>query len=364
MSSLPVTPRITRSETILAEMKVSPILLNSYEEIDRIMRKILSSEKMRVEVVSHRFHPWGLTIVYVLGASHIALHTYPENRGLSVDIHICEGDIFALYDKIRKAFNALDADYVHFVRSNAEPHPFIYTQSGRWFDARVAPGLVRRIEASRVLYEGRTRLQTIHIIENPTLGKVLFLDGDLQFCEADVDTYGRMITMGFKEFRPKTVLILGGGEGQVAKYILQHYPFVEHIKIVEIDGEAVEIYKRFFDTAEILRNGKVELVIQNAFDFVRNTNDRYGAIVLDFTTRPINIPMHAFYKEFFGNLVRLSDLITLFAPVWIGHSETSETRLLRRVFRQFGYKVRFRSARHIAWQERIWYGMAYRVKGS
>jgi hypothetical protein len=74
--------------------------------------------------------------------------------------------------------------------------------------------------------------------------------------------------------------------------------------------------------------------------------------------------MHAFYKEFFGNLVRLSDLITLFAPVWIGHSETSETRLLRRVFRQFGYKVRFRSAAHIAWQERIWYGMAYRVKGS
>jgi S-adenosylmethionine decarboxylase len=55
------------------------------EKMDRIVH-----ENFQVlQIASHTFSPQGLTRVYILSESHVAVHTYPEHRYVSADIYIC-----------------------------------------------------------------------------------------------------------------------------------------------------------------------------------------------------------------------------------------------------------------------------------
>ncbi|MFA9262979.1 MAG: S-adenosylmethionine decarboxylase family protein [Undibacterium sp.] len=42
-----------------------------------------------VDEVSHEFPGGGETFVYVLSESHLALHTYPEHKYISIDLYTC-----------------------------------------------------------------------------------------------------------------------------------------------------------------------------------------------------------------------------------------------------------------------------------
>lgn len=40
--------------------------------------------------VAVTFNPQGLSVVLVLEESHVALHIWPENQKIAVDIHVCD----------------------------------------------------------------------------------------------------------------------------------------------------------------------------------------------------------------------------------------------------------------------------------
>lgn len=42
-----------------------------------------------VEKLVHPFTPYGLTLVYVLSQSHLAIHTWPERKVLHIDLVTC-----------------------------------------------------------------------------------------------------------------------------------------------------------------------------------------------------------------------------------------------------------------------------------
>lgn len=44
-----------------------------------------------VKTVVHRFNPIGLTLVYILSESHLAIHTWPEHKLLHLDLVTCSG---------------------------------------------------------------------------------------------------------------------------------------------------------------------------------------------------------------------------------------------------------------------------------
>ncbi len=52
--------------------------------------------------ILHRFEPQGLTATVVLSESHIALHSWPENGTLFVDMASCSGELAS-----RRAFERL-----------------------------------------------------------------------------------------------------------------------------------------------------------------------------------------------------------------------------------------------------------------
>jgi len=65
-------------------------LVENLPELTRLIEEIC--DKYNYTILNravHRFQPQGITILYMLSESHIALHTFPENRYVSMDIYTC-----------------------------------------------------------------------------------------------------------------------------------------------------------------------------------------------------------------------------------------------------------------------------------
>ncbi|CAF34254.1 SpeD [Synechococcus phage S-PM2] len=75
-------------------------LLNLFEcDSDRLddedlIRKILinaatSADMTIIDMMSHKFHPQGVTAIIMLAESHISIHTWPEEYKAAVDVYTC-----------------------------------------------------------------------------------------------------------------------------------------------------------------------------------------------------------------------------------------------------------------------------------
>jgi len=64
--------------------------IDNVEVVKGILVKATESVKATlVDVVCHRFSPYGVTGVAILAESHIAVHTWPEHGYAAADIFIC-----------------------------------------------------------------------------------------------------------------------------------------------------------------------------------------------------------------------------------------------------------------------------------
>jgi S-adenosylmethionine decarboxylase len=46
-----------------------------------------------VKIMSHKFSPSGITVIFILAETHIAIHTWPENNYAALDIFICSEEV-------------------------------------------------------------------------------------------------------------------------------------------------------------------------------------------------------------------------------------------------------------------------------
>lgn len=89
----------TRSQHLLFDAVLERELLASdIEHIKNVIEKNLTV----VNKIEHRFEPHGETIVFILSESHFTLHTYPENKFISMDIYVCnlETNLEKIVDEI------------------------------------------------------------------------------------------------------------------------------------------------------------------------------------------------------------------------------------------------------------------------
>ncbi|GLC42223.1 hypothetical protein PLESTB_000644400 [Pleodorina starrii] len=89
---------------------------------------------------------------------------------------------------------------------------------------------------SAVLFSGRSEYQEVDLVDTPTWGKVLLLDGKMQSTEADEQVYHELLVHPplLHHPNPKRVYIMGGGEGATAREVLRHRS-VEEVVMVDID---------------------------------------------------------------------------------------------------------------------------------
>jgi S-adenosylmethionine decarboxylase proenzyme len=64
-----------------------------FDDIDWVRQTLVeAAEAARatiVEVIFHKFSPWGISGVVVIAESHIAIHTWPERRYAAIDVFTC-----------------------------------------------------------------------------------------------------------------------------------------------------------------------------------------------------------------------------------------------------------------------------------
>ena len=101
--------------------------------------------------------------------------------------------------------------------------------------------------------------------------------------------------------RPKIVLIMGGGDGLLAREILK-YPSVAHITLVDIDPAMTQLARTnpllTEQNKRSLTSPKVRVVNEDAFLFAFNTHQAYDAILIDLVD-PSNDRLAKLYSQQF-----------------------------------------------------------------
>jgi S-adenosylmethionine decarboxylase len=75
------------------------------------MSRIIRAEFRVVEEIRHDFTPQGTTLVLILAESHFTIHTYPEERYMSMDLYVCgpAADLDRVRERIARE---LDVDHL------------------------------------------------------------------------------------------------------------------------------------------------------------------------------------------------------------------------------------------------------------
>jgi S-adenosylmethionine decarboxylase len=82
--------------------------------IIKILDEIVDEFKLTVVAKAiHQFEPFGVTGVYVLSESHLSIHTFVEEKKISMDLYTC--NIFnrdlELIEYIKEKFNPCNCNY-------------------------------------------------------------------------------------------------------------------------------------------------------------------------------------------------------------------------------------------------------------
>ena len=155
-------------------------------------------------------------------------------------------------------------------------------------------------KVKRTLVQTKTKYQKVDIVETDYWGKILFLDNLLMKTDRDGHIINEMIVHPIMLTGPKKkkVLVVGGGEGFTATELLK-YPYIKQIDIVDIDGEFVEICKKFYpEKMACLKDPRVRLIVDDGLKFMRKTDGVYDAIFTT-PTDPLTISDPLFVKEYY-----------------------------------------------------------------
>ena len=97
-----------------------------------------------------------------------------------------------------------------------------------------------------VLYSGKSKYQSIEVLENECFGRSLVLDGKTQSSQFDEFIYHQSLVQPpmIAHPKPEKVFIAGGGEGATAREVLRHNT-VKQVTMVDLDQEVVEICQKY-----------------------------------------------------------------------------------------------------------------------
>ena len=154
-------------------------------------------------------------------------------------------------------------------------------------------------------YVKKSKWQEIRIGKNEAFGKLLILDGQIQIAEKDEHLYHELLVYpGMALTSAKRVLILGGGDGCAAREVLKHN--VERVVMVDIDQDVVEMSKEYFGDINkgSLEDDRLEIVIGDAKEYVKNTNEKFDLIISD-VTDPDVIENYFYSEEYYKDCKRL-----------------------------------------------------------
>lgn len=137
----------------------------------------------------------------------------------------------------------------------------------------------------------------------------LFLNGSIQFDTLDEHRYHEALVHPVISRLPRRadVLILGGGDGMAVREVLR-WDGVERVTLVDLDPRVTELFRETKTLAALndnaLNDPRVNVVNEDAWNFIREGRDVYDLIILDLPD-PRDFAVSKLYsREFYAPLMQ------------------------------------------------------------
>nr|GLL37964.1 thermospermine synthase ACAULIS5-like [Ipomoea trifida] len=178
---------------------------------------------------------------------------------------------------------------------------------GSWFEEEIDVDLKWSFALNRMLHRGKSEYQDIALLDTKRFGKVLVIDGKMQSAEIDEFIYHECLIHPalLCHPNPKTVFIMGGGEGSAAREALRHKS-IDKVVMCDIDQEVVDFCRRYLTANyEAFHNKKLDLVINDAKAELEQRKEKFDVIVGDLADPVEGGPCYQLYtKSFYQNILK------------------------------------------------------------
>jgi len=260
--------------------------------------RLVAEAGLTMEASFHQFDGGGFTGIVLLAESHLALHTWPERQGLTLDVYVCNYSA----DNSEKAKKLFEDIVALFEPGEVARHVIERNEHLLMEPLNDTTGFY--IKASRQLAESQTRYQKLQVYETQHYGKLFRLDGFNMTSEKEEFVYHENLVHPALAAHnaPRRVLIIGGGDGGSSEEALKH-PSVEQVTMVEIDPDVIRVAKEHFHAVHngVFDNPKLRVLVEDGMKFVRDTQEKFDLVALDLND-PMG-PAEALYSaEFFQQL--------------------------------------------------------------
>jgi spermidine synthase len=215
-----------------------------------------------------------------------------------------------------------------------------------WFKERYVPGFAQTLEIKNQILQKYTKYQKVELFESTTFGKVFVLDDIVQCTELDEYVNHEMLAHIpiFSYGDPRSVLIVGGGDGGVLEEVLKHN-CINKVKMVDIDSEVVDIAKTHLRSicGNSFENSRTDLIVADAIQWVATSTEQFDVIILD-RPDPVGPAVDLFSKQFYINCAKLMSpqgIIVAQSGILTFHKDQikEEIRLMREVWKHCGFYI-------------------------
>ena len=181
-------------------------------------------------------------------------------------------------------------------------------QNNNWFTEECTEsGTAFSLEIHAKLHEEQTPFQKIEIYSTKHFGNLMVIDGFVMLTERDNFIYHEMLTHPalFCHPNPCNVLIIGGGDCGTLREVAKH-SCIKKITQVEIDKRVTQLSKQFFpQLCDANNDPRVELIFDDAIEWVKNTGNQSIDLIIVDSTDPIGPAKGLFSTLFYKDCVRV-----------------------------------------------------------
>ncbi|GGE61823.1 spermidine synthase [Paenalcaligenes hominis] len=231
--------------------------------------------------------PGGVTGAILLAESHLAIHTWPERGGVTLDVYVCNfsddnsGKAQQLLDGIIAAFNPTQIQRNHLIRGDQDE-----PSEAELLWENINPDSVYGFRFKRRVLSKKTQFQHLELLESKDLGLTLRLDGCLMTAENEEFFYHETLVhpAAISHPNPRNALILGGGDGGALEELLKHNT-IESATLVDLDADVIEVSKTYLQRINkgALDNPRAKVLVGDGAQFIRETTEKFDLILLDLT---------------------------------------------------------------------------------
>ncbi len=161
------------------------------------------------------------------------------------------------------------------------------------------------LKVEEKIFETKSDYQKIEVYKSKDLGNILVLDSNAMFSEKDEFIYHEMLSHVpmCTHIEPKNILIIGGGDGGVAREVLRHD--CTKVDLVEIDEEVIKVCKEYFASVGNWDDDRLSVTVKGGMEFISQAEDKSYDIVLVDTTDPSELSGELFDGAFYAQVNRV-----------------------------------------------------------